>query len=363
MSLRRWQQLLLIVLVCATAMLILTWKRSRYYLEDAHHSTMVDSPGRFSNMTNKYPDPNPDAPWPRIAWLMSFPNSGTSYTLVLLNQVSNRTLASNYGQECEMDRNGRSIPVHPDSPFGPFYRDTTGKSPDKYIITKSHCGGRCPECGPSKYLETRRSFLISCASGSRMVPSINATGSVREKVHYDPIQMVHRAIHLIRDPFDNIVSQFHHLQKERPLVWRDRYPNNQEGFQKWCREVDSVFWPEERNSRLIDDDVLQAFVDVPCHGEFYRYMQWHNLAFDVTRRMEIPTLTIHYEHYADKFDKQLSDMLSFLQLPSVAGAYEFQSGKNYDSYYSDNDRTAAWKLMKLLVTSEAWDAIKEYETK
>ena len=36
---------------------------------------------------------------PKIAWLMSFPNSGTSYTMTLVGRASNRSFATNYASE------------------------------------------------------------------------------------------------------------------------------------------------------------------------------------------------------------------------------------------------------------------------
>eukprot|EP00957_Ditylum_brightwellii_P110143 8400658-Ditylum_brightwellii.AAC.1 len=56
-------------------------------------------------------DPDENAPWPRIAWLMSFPNSGTSYTLALSESATMTTTGSTYGEH-HPDENGNSVPVH-----------------------------------------------------------------------------------------------------------------------------------------------------------------------------------------------------------------------------------------------------------
>ena len=44
-------------------------------------------------------DAVPSKEKPPIALILSFPNSGTSYTLAMVEQASNRSIASNYGLE------------------------------------------------------------------------------------------------------------------------------------------------------------------------------------------------------------------------------------------------------------------------
>lgn len=55
-----------------------------------------------------------------IAWLMSFPNSGTSYTTRLIRRASLTSSASNYGKE---NLSGDSVPVFADQPTGPYWVD------------------------------------------------------------------------------------------------------------------------------------------------------------------------------------------------------------------------------------------------
>jgi hypothetical protein len=58
----------------------------------------------------------------QIAWLMSFPNSGTSYTSKLIRHISETRTASNYGNE-NKGAKGLSLPIFPDQPAGPFWQD------------------------------------------------------------------------------------------------------------------------------------------------------------------------------------------------------------------------------------------------
>jgi hypothetical protein len=78
---------------------------------------------------------------PAIAWLMSYPNSGTSYTMTMVERASNRSTATNYGVEVTHSSDA-SLPIDPDHPEGPYWHGLSGKLgtprdlPDSYILTK-----------------------------------------------------------------------------------------------------------------------------------------------------------------------------------------------------------------------------------
>lgn len=68
-----------------------------------------------------------------------------------------------------------------------------------------------------------------------------------------------------------------------------------------------------RHSRWVDRDLLAAFAGVPCHAEFYRYVEWHNNAFIVTPD-NIPSMIFYYEDYSTRFDDLTEDLLEFIEL-------------------------------------------------
>ena len=80
-----------------------------------------------------------------IAWLMSFPNSGTSYTIRLVRTTTGKNTATNYGTR-NLGNDGTSVAVFRDSPGGPYWSDplTTNYAQPKrgYLLTKTHCGGK-----------------------------------------------------------------------------------------------------------------------------------------------------------------------------------------------------------------------------
>lgn len=315
-------------------------------------------------------DPNPDAPWPRIAWLMSFPNSGTSFTMRLVQRAADLTAATNYGKEAEskgLAPDGTNVPLYPNSPDGPFLLNPNNRSvPERYVMTKTHCGGRCNSCSPKKYILDEDDFQDWCLRGGKFIRKDTGGGTEFVNVHYNA-SLVQRAIHLIRDPFDNVVSNFHLEQHEKKKKndtdWMENYPDDPKGFQNWCAMLDAKFTGDEQKSDAISDDMIQMFEAVPCHGDFYRYAQWHNLALKVMRKMKLPTLVMHYENYGKNYESTVEELFSFLQLPRNGELPEFFSGKNYkETFFTAAQRNATMSLVRSLSSSETWELLKRYES-
>ncbi len=345
--------------------------------------------------------------------LISFPNSGTSFTSLLVRVASNSTAATNYGMETRVAANGMSVPIYDWSVEGPYWIhppeddddvDALSESKQKgggssrraknelpptssSILTKTHCGGRCITCPPDKFFETVPSFLQMCLSGSRKVPSSiqqqRPSGMIRgssksssstssssiiqykkEYVTYHPA-VVERAIHMIRNPFDNLVSRFHHEQKEykkkNRSSWTDRYSNDVPGFKKWCVDVDSASeieyyshldWKSYGYNKTA---ILHDVRGVSCHVEFFRYAQWHILAIDVVKLLDIPVLYVHYEEYAKDLNDLTDIILNFLSLDRKKGEEElpyFQSNKDYSEYFTREERASASEFMRRLVDAK-----------
>jgi len=78
---------------------------------------------------------------PKLAWLMTFPGAGTTYTTFLVKQATNTTSATNYGNEY-LNENMESVPLYSDI-SGPYlWQDENIQGlnvPSTYILTKTHC--------------------------------------------------------------------------------------------------------------------------------------------------------------------------------------------------------------------------------
>jgi hypothetical protein len=242
--------------------------------------------------------------------------------------------------------------------------------PSTFVITKTHCGSRCVNCDPEEYgYETPTSFLHQCASGE----AVNGDGRTQEVI-YSPTQ-VSRAIHLIRNPLHNIIARFHlehhhNTDDSNNTTWLQNHPKNATGFQRWCHDNDHLYLDEEKEFFLSYKQLPPTVLDAPCHGEFYRYAQWHTLLHDSLDVLDntIPVLTVYYEDYEEsKYNLTVHSILSFLQLDVAhdkRGNVKWQPFRSSDSHYSDHytpeQNHNIKTLMESVSSKKAWDQIKHY---
>ena len=263
----------------------------------------------------------------RIAWLQSFPNSGTSFTLSAIATLTGTDLATNFGTETK----GELTPVFPELESGPYWLPRhRGRQQDGYVLTKTHCGGRCTTCPPQKFVQSQEVFLLECLRYCRL----SDKGDLN--LVY-PLSIVEKTVHLIRDPFDNIVSRFHHQWNSRSFTdeMRENYPKNAVGFRAFCRDFVDV-WPDlETFIPTINGETLSKFLIIPCHTDFLRYAFWHNHVGTLNDIYEIPTLVVHYEDYDTLEIPTYKKILDFLERPRKGDA-TFIKGKTYRQFFSDN---------------------------
>ena len=334
-------------------------------------------------------DPDPDLPYPRLAWLLSFPNSGTSYTMKLVETATGHHVASNYGDHNLHKVTKLSEPFFEDEntfaemrsrgSIGPFIADAGGKKMTRttqgYVITKTHCGGYCFKCGPSKYTLTDSQFMLKCASGGWVYKDeFKSSAPIKSKTTYDP-RLISRAVHLIRNPFDNIVSRYHleHNHMERYDRQKDlaKYDREKSGFRKFCKQLNKNYADAEAEfAKLVKketgDEALQQALDyvkdVPCYQDLFKYVNWHNHAFAATEELKIPTLLLHYEDYETDFDSTLETLLKFLDQPMASDfTKEFIEGKSYaQEYFTDDERHMVKKAVKLLAHDQLYKQLVRY---
>jgi len=296
---------------------------------------------------------------PRVAWLMSFPNSGTSYTLGLVASASNMTLASNYGWE-HGGKEGISIPIFEG---GPYWLDPdSDRRPTKTVLTKTHCGGYCHNCRVRKSVETPHSFLLHCATAEGK-ERFNESEPFHSKRHVYDTSNVDRAVHLIRDPLDNMVSRYHlgihKVTKQNSTDLIERYTYTPEGFRNYCE--DQEYAHDEKTSDYVDQAVLRLIKDIPCHLDLFRYVQWHNLAFIATNDfLQIPTHVLHYENYSNAFDETVESLLDFLELPNTGVMTPFETGKSYRTYYTSPQIRALRNATMRLALPITWQHLHHY---
>jgi hypothetical protein len=137
----------------------------------------------------------------RVIWLMSFPNSGTSFTLHLIRESTNHTTGTNYALEGDIkDKPSEQILPSPEGDEGPFLELVPNRVttvPQKYILTKTHCHGFCGSRQCPNYIHTARSFQMGCRSGFRAIKNEETGRMEQVRTTYDA-DLVKGAIHLFR---------------------------------------------------------------------------------------------------------------------------------------------------------------------
>lgn len=298
-------------------------------------------------------DKLPNENRPSIAWLMSFPNSGTSYTMKLVNTDSNMTVATNYPLEAHFgirytlyDQSSSELP--------PYILHSNLTLPKRYIMTKTHCTGYCTLCPPVKYTNiTIQEFLDDCRSSRDTnfgVYDSYASGRVE------------KAIHLMRHPIDNIVSNYN-LQRKKFLrnnstTLLEVFTNDQQGFLKMCEASDNQWRKQEKE---IFKNNYKAVRKVRCHALIHRWILWHNRAFEVLHTiLKIPTLNIWYEDYGINAKKEREKLFKFLDLDAVFDYAAFESGKTYLHYFTPEERNQIMAFIKTYARPEVWEMVQRY---
>jgi hypothetical protein len=300
---------------------------------------------------------------PEICWLMSFPNSGTSFTMTMVASASNRSFATNYADEVTASDQPDSLSIYPGRSEGPYWAGLSGKIatprplPEKFVLTKTHCGARCVQCGPDEYVETPEIFLRNCASGHIRIRRR------RVVVEYPPSR-VHRAIHLIRNPLHNIIARFHldHRNRARSkktnyTEWLATHLDNAEGLQAWCRDFDTDY--RKQDETFFGKETVPTAI---CHGEFIKYAQWHNLVHEGLDLINhtVPVLPVYYEDYSLKFDETVNKILDFMDLEHVGILLDFQARSDYESYFSDKQQVEIGNLIQDVASEKTWMQVKHY---
>lgn len=288
---------------------------------------------------------------PKLVWLMSFPNSGTSYTLRTLEHLSNYSMGTNYGSEGE-----RTQLIYEDLPQGPRCRGPSDKwtrpLPPEFVLIKTHCTGYATNEGASALKRDRKEFIEGCATTRPNIPNI-------ERGTYDPT-LVHKAIHVIRNPFHNLISRFNCEHKIKEDSFADKYPKDAHGFHKFCQDLDADFDHQYSKELFPMNQWRHDVKHTRCHDDIISYVMWHNHAFETCRELHIPTMVVHYEDYEDDFNMTFANMLDFLHLEEKGSAPGFAARHDYQDYFTNEDLQSMKDLVKHLASNHTWKAIAHY---
>jgi hypothetical protein len=284
---------------------------------------------------------------------------GTSYTIANTQHITNTSAASNYGRDIPTDD---LVRIRPDIEHSPFVLKPERTVPD-LVLTKTHCDGFCDDC---------RALLVSL---DEFVAGCSESHSSRSDRHaYDARAVVAKAVHLFRDPFDNLVSRKHlgvEIRQRDSGRWTDPESSviatdTPEGLLAWCRYVDESAIGRATGWSNLPAEVRDLFRSTPCASDLFRYVQWHNRAIEATRALQLPVRYVHYEDYSDAYEDTVTDLLDFLDLnltsDGFAAALPFQAGKSYRGLFRHKNfsLTAMTAFLRRFATNETWQHLRRY---
>jgi hypothetical protein len=266
----------------------------------------------------------------------------------LISAASNMSVAASYARE----ESWHGVTTSRVRVFdnGPYWVQPLRSRPKTVVLTKTHCGGYRYNRPLSESIETAHLFPMLCASA---FPTDFKRDASHSGYGYDK---VNRAIHLIRDPLDNLVARYHYFGVRLDEA---RYTRDAKGFARFCAEKDSM--QSTGLDLLLDPQILNLTLDIPCHVDLFRYVLWHNSALNATEQsFQVPTLVVHYEDYASDFEGTLESTLKFLELHNVGQYANFQKGKSYRDYFTEEQVARVRSAIMMLSLPITWRYLERY---
>lgn len=287
---------------------------------------------------------------PGVALLISFPNSGTSYTLINVQNVTRYSVATNTGRETR-DR----TPVRTDINNGPFLFEPQEGKHYRFVLTKTHCNGYCDNCNQRASSPSLIAFEKGCRTSTHIVGGTAVASTYNSSV-------IHRVVHLFRNPYDNLVARMHlGVEKRAREGWKveelARFSNTPQGVLSWCDHVDTAFGNDPSYFPL---SARSMFASIPCYSEIYRYVKWHNRALQTIDLYGVPSHTLFYEDYETNYDETLQKLLTFLDMDRTHANLPFVVGKRYSTLFEPSHRLAIARLAHQLASPDCWALLKRY---
>lgn len=298
----------------------------------------------------------------RIALMIGFPHSGQDFLQHAVHEITGTSTAMNYGQAV-MSPVGNivhapfsSIPLFADEEEGPYAFSEIHPFPkNAHVLTRSYCAGHCLACWPKDYIKASvRQWTFECGVGRKYDKE---TGNSKQ-VYYNTTTEVAKYVHLIRNPFTNIPARFeqehHRWRQTGQNHMMDKYPTNRIGFKRWCHDYDDNVEEgrrrkiEESHYYLKDKKIRDLAMSVPCHTDFFRFIQWHNFAFEAAQGefKGKPMNLLYHEDLERDEAGAIKRLLEYLSLkPKIGARQEKLPAQHFNGNY---------------ITGEDYNSVKQY---
>jgi len=137
--------------------------------------------------------------------------------------------------------------------------------------------------------------------------------------------------------------------------------DTREGLLRWCEFVDGSFEKTGYTQAWLSytPQVRQLFQLLPCYSDFFRYVQWHNMAIEAVDKLQVPSHIVHYEDYSERYNESVAGLLDFLELRQTHDAKPFETGKTYP-FFRRNETLTAARLIQSLASPKCWELLRRY---
>lgn len=295
---------------------------------------------------------------------MSYSNEtskGASYTLLNLQEISNTSAATSYGEEIEENI---KTPVRADMETGPWLIRPSSNVPRK-VLTITKCAGTYDPY--TKLVVSADEFARGCRETSRGEAEGRFNYSLKDRV-------AGRIVHLIRNPFEVLVERKRQdlttpvLHELTALLNASMmHQDTREGFLAWCRIKDSLAMSHAEvsgwSSLSMRGDLKAWFSAVPCSSELFRQIQWHNSAIKASTEMKVPVHHLHYDDYATTYNLTVTGLLQFLDLKAVRDGIPFQVDQGYHVFFDSEHAKKITGFVRAYASPACWLHIERYFTR
>jgi hypothetical protein len=169
-------------------------------------------------------------------------------------------------------------------------------------------------------------------------------------------------VHLIRNPFDVIVSRFltdrdYMISKNATL--NRLYTPDIVGFKAFCTDISKD--RDENHDSHVDPDALRMVIDIPCHFDLFRIIQWHNAAIITTRTfLYLPTYVLYFEDFSK--EETLTSLLKFLDLQTRQPSLfpKFDQSRSHHHFFTQDQVERMSAVAMMLASPQSWTLLEGY---
>jgi len=300
---------------------------------------------------------------PAPVWFMSYPETGITFFMHLLQKSSGYTTATNYGNVL-MDEAGvlvGSVDSTTIYPNGPALYSPDLPLPEEFVAVRTHAEGFCFWCHPEQYDFDVEEFYQAASKGYRMI-----NGNM-QMYSYNPAD-VEKMIHLVRDPFDTVVARYYSYVQLVNKGTIDKLRGEADlkfevsDFKRWCNRMDSTFQASE--DAVLSAEQRERGRRTPCRQEFLKIIKFHDNVLQMVDQHNIDRLVVKFENYVTRTDNTVTKVNNFLNYPTNTRNMKTPFGTSgiwmFKNFFTDQERVLVSNFIRFEASATLWHHLNMY---